>query len=280
MPVLNRLALILTGALLSGITLLPASAENRQELPYPAVYNQAYQENSDPDSLELILAEAEDAYVLLDPFNENKITAAHIRTLKSKNNDCSAYISIGTGEDWRDDFNELKPWLSKRAWGQWEGEYFVSDPVPAVIEVMKKRIDLIAALGFDWVEFDNMDWFQDDKNMRKYKLKLSRNEGLDYIEELRSYASGLGLRCMAKNMREGAEAFDGVTWESARKNKNWWNPDDLKAFLDERKPVIIFHYDEKDGTAALRKYEEIYGPGITFLWESRSAGGYVHLASD
>ncbi len=245
-------------------------------LPYPAVYNQAYQENSEPDSLNLILDEAENAYVLLDPFSEPVITRARITTLKKRGNQCSAYISIGTGEDWRSDFEELRPYLSRKAWGEWEGEYFISDPGPAVLDVMKKRVNDIASLGFDWVEFDNMDWFSYEGTLKKYKLKLSREEGLVYIEELRRYAASLGLRCMAKNMRMGAEYFDGVTWESSRKNKNWWEPEDLKAFLEEGKPVIIFHYDEDDGRGALREYRRIYGSKISFLWESRREGGYVH----
>jgi endo-alpha-1,4-polygalactosaminidase (GH114 family) len=246
------------------------------EQPYPGVYNQAYQENSAPDSLSLILKEAENAYVLLDPFDETEITKAHTEFLKERDCQCAAYISIGTGEDWRDDFEELKPWLSPKAWGQWEGEYFVSRLSPAVTALMKKRIDRIALLGFDWVEFDNMDWFLDEQNLRRYGLKLNREEGLAYIEELRAYAASRGLRCMAKNMRRGAEDFDGVTFESYRKQKNWWEPEDLKAFLNEGKPVIIFHYDESDGPAVLREYRAVYGPGISFLWESRKEGGYVH----
>ena len=267
-----RTVIILAGFLLAAA---PLTGQTSSELPYTAVYNQAYQENSEPDSLELILREAENAYILLDPFDDSEITAVNITTLKEKGNQCAAYISIGTGEDWRADFELLQPWLSRKPWGQWEGEYFVSRISPELTAAMKGRLDRIAEMGFDWVEFDNMDWFLDDRNIRKYKLQLSRKEGLDYIEELRRYAAALGLRCMAKNMRVGAEAFDGVTWESYRKGKNWWEPEDLKAFLDEGKPAIIFHYDETDGPAVLREYRDIYGPGISFLWESRREGGYI-----
>lgn len=283
---MKRIPLVPAGILLSAMPMctMDSQAADRQpetsERPYRAVYNQAYQENSDPDSFETILREAEDAYVLLDPFDDTEITEARIELLQERGNQCAAYISVGTGEDWREDFEELKPWLSPKAWGQWAGEYFVSRPAPPVRALMKRRIDRAAALGFDWVEFDNMDWFLDGENLKTYNLELNREDGFAYLEELRSHAASRGLRCMAKNMRQGAEEFDGVTFESYRKEKNWWEPEDLKAFLDEGKPVIIFHYDDYDGGAVLREYRGIYGTGLSFLWSSRQEGAYIHVDYD
>ena len=75
---------------------------------------------------------------------------------------------------------------------------------------MKVRIDSIASWGYDWVEFDNMDWVFDDKNRAKYDISASQQEGIDYYNSLCSYALSKGVKCCAKNTVKGAIGFDGV----------------------------------------------------------------------
>ena len=102
------------------------------------VYNQAYNENFDTDSIDYIIANATNAYVLIDPFQEN--VTQHIATIKSNGNEVGAYISIGTGENWRDDFTAMQPYLVSNAWGQWPNEFFVNSTTTGVLNIMKQRI--------------------------------------------------------------------------------------------------------------------------------------------
>lgn len=111
------------------------------------VYNQAYQENYEADKISDILENANNAYVLIDPFQDT--TFESVAAIKANGNQVGAYISIGTGEDWRDDFNELQPFLVSQQWGQWPGEYFVNKTTTGIIDVMKERIDKIANWGCD-----------------------------------------------------------------------------------------------------------------------------------
>ena len=131
-----------------------------------AVYNQAYQETYEPDAIAYILTKARGAYILLDPFSEAKAGSwmQIVAALHVGGNQVGAYISIGTGEDWRSDFAALKPHLVSTSWNEWAGEYFVNSTNSEVIKIMQARIDKIATWGFDWVEFDNMDWAFDDEN--------------------------------------------------------------------------------------------------------------------
>jgi len=142
-----------------------------------AVYNHAYQENYDADSLSSILSEARNAYVLLDPFYDNVVE--HIPLLKSYANYIGGYISAGTGENWRNDFAELEPYLTTKVWGEWEGEYYVSQTAGA-LPIMKRRIDKMAIWGIEWVEFDNMDWL-DDASKAEYALVATRSQSKAYI---------------------------------------------------------------------------------------------------
>ncbi|MDC7236104.1 MAG: endo alpha-1,4 polygalactosaminidase [Spirochaetales bacterium] len=245
-----------------------------------AVYIQAYQENYEPDSFSLIMSEAENAYILMDPFDDEFLSAAEMETLHTKGNDLSAYISIGTGEDWRSDFDELEPYLAEKQWGDWAGEYYVSRIEPGLVVIMKARIDRAANLGFDWIEFDNMDWIFNEETREEYSLVSDEADGLAYIEELRVYAVSRGLKCMAKNRRTGAESFDGITFESYTDDISWWAAEDLKVFLEEGKPGLIVHYGEWDRTSAFAAYEsymDSYGRALSFICEVRSEKGYIHF---
>jgi len=248
-----------------------------ENLSYSAIpaYNHAYQENYMTDTLDLILEEAENAYVLLDP-NEPSVLEA-LPSLKEKENEVSAYISIGTGENWRDDFNELEPYLVAKQWGDWNGEFFVNDVTTGILPLMKKRLDLLAEQGFEWVEFDNMDWAFDDVTRERYNFKVTHEEAIDYYQKLCGYAHSIGLKCMAKNTTIGSSSFDGVTYESYASDKNWWDNTELQTFLDQGKLGLIVHYNDNSPEKTYNDYLEIYGEHLSFISESISSKSYVHF---
>ncbi len=238
------------------------------------IYNQAYQENYEADKVSDILNDAHSAYVLIDPFQEgisNQITA-----IKANNNQVGAYISIGTGENWRADFNELQPFLVSTVWGEWEGEYFVNKTNTGILEVMKSRIDKIASWGCDWVEFDNMDWIYDDDLRSQYEFQVTQQEGVAYYNALCDYVHEKGMKCMAKNTVENASDFDGVLYESYSDEKNWWNQSGAQSFLDTGKLVIINHYNETSCDAVYSEYKGIYNNDLSFICEDANLQKYVH----
>ena len=273
---MTRLSVAAIAVLTAGTV---ASSPRAQTAGPLTIWNQAYQENYERDSIADILAQAEGAYVLLDPFDPQEVEdwAAVVAALHARGNQVAAYISIGTGEDWRADFETLRPSLVARQWDDWGGEYFVNMPDANVLAVMKARIDRLAGYGFDWVEFDNMDWTQDDDYRAGYGFAATAAEGTAYYQELCAHAQSLGVRCMAKSTVEDAGMFDGVTYESYTDDMGWWDQDGAKGFLAAGKPVIIVHYDDPDCAAALAHYIGIYGPAVSFLCETESAGGYVRL---
>ncbi|MBE8607527.1 endo alpha-1,4 polygalactosaminidase [Vibrio sp. OPT10] len=237
------------------------------------VYNQAYNENYDSDQIDDILLNANNGYVLLDPFQDGVIEA--IDEIKANGNEVGAYISVGTGEVWRDDFADLHPYLVSLEWDEWKGEYFVSETSTEVIDVMKNRIDKIAAWGFDWIEFDNMDWV-DDYARETYGVQASRAESIAYFQELCSYVHQIGMKCMSKNTVEGADDFDGVTYESYNIEKNWWDNDGAQSFLDEGKMVLIVHYNETECNDAYSDYMGIYNMDLSFICEDANLEQFVH----
>ena len=239
-----------------------------------SVYNQAYQENYNADTIADILANAKDAYVLLDATEDD--IGQHVSAIKAKGNQVGAYISAGTGEDYREDFAALQPYLSSTAWPDWPNEYFVSQTTTGIVPVMKRRIDKVSNLGVDWIEFDNMDWL-DEETRAQYNLTATVQEAHDYINTLCNYTHSKGVKCMAKNTVEGFNDFDGVTYESFHDEKNWWDTDGTKAFLAQNKPVILVHYNETDCDGVYAWYKSYYHSNtISFICEDVATQKYRH----
>jgi hypothetical protein len=243
------------------------------------VYNQAYQENYQADSIQQIIDDASGCYALIDPFDDD--TYQQIDAVKHANagNQVGCYISAGTGENWRDDFDELKPFLVEKQWGDWEGEYFIDRVDTGVIDVMKRRLDKMAQWGCDWVEFDNMDWATDDEYRDNYGFAVTWEESEHYNRELCDYTHALGMKCMAKNTRDvGGEMYDGVTFESYHSERNWWDDEHLQGFIDEDKLSIIVHYNERRCNRVYKKYKARYDNGdqISYICERRKIRAYKH----
>jgi len=256
------------------IPVLLASLSGKSfDLALTPVYNHAYQENYDADTVNTILSNARDAYVLIDPFYEGVV--AYIPQMKADGNQIGGYISAGTGENWRDDFSELEPYLTRKVWGEWAGEYYVSQTAGA-LSIMKYRIDKMASWGLDWVEFDNMDWL-DDESKSEYGLLATSTEAKAYINDLCDYTHQKGMKCMAKNTVEGFEKFDGVLYESYSTEKNWWDTAGTKSFISAQKPVIINHYNEIHCNSIYTEYKNYYQTqNILFICEDKNLEKYKH----
>lgn len=238
------------------------------------VYNQAYAENYEADDIDEIIQTARNAYVLLDPFMAGIVDK--IPAIKANNNEVGCYISIGTGENWREDFDDLKPYLVNKQWGEWAGEYFVKKTNTGILSVMKKRIAKLKTFQCDWVEFDNMDWFTDTDYVRDYGIDVSESEGIAYYKRLCTYARKKGIMCMAKNTVVGADKFKGVLYESYSNDKDWWDHDGAQAFLDAGKLVIINHYKATQPNAVYAEYVNLYNDKISFISESTTERKYIH----
>jgi len=239
------------------------------------VWNCAYQENYSPDLIQDVIDNASNAYVLIDPFEENAFE--RIAEIKARGNEVCGYISIGTGEDWRSDWNELKPFCVSKQWSKWKGEYFIDATNTGVIDVMKARIDQLAAWGCDWVEFDNMDWAFDDKNRKEYDFTATEQNAIDYYNTLCDYVHSKGMKCQAKNTVKDAPNFDGVLYESFNKEKDWWDHAGAQSFLDAGKLVIINHYKERRPNAVYQEYINLYDEGLSYICESKKEKKYIHF---
>jgi len=262
-----------------GLIFVVACGTSKEDIPplnktVMAVYNQAYQENYKVDSIDKILSDAKNAYVLVDALEDD--IGPFVKQIKANNNQVAGYISAGTGENYRNDFANLEPYLTPTTWSEWPDEFFVSETTTGILSLMKKRIDRLVSWGVDWVEFDNMDWLDEDTRVQ-YRLKATEKEAKTYINALCDYTHSKGMKCMAKNTVEGFESFDGVLYESFFNEKNWWDNEGTKAFLNAGKLVIINHYNETDCDGVYAEYKSMYkSDNISFICEDRNLKRYKH----
>lgn len=251
-----------------------SNSDNQTKTQLKPVYNQAYQENYAADSIADIIANARDAYVLVDPFMDGVVE--HIAAIKANGNEIGGYISAGTGENWRDDFEALKPYLTSLEWSEWPGEFYVSETTTGIVNVMKARIDSMALWGLNWVEYDNMDWL-DEESKDTFDLEATQAQAKTYINTLCSYTRSKGMKCMAKNSVAGFEHFDGVLYESYTNEKNWWDTVGAQSFINAGKLVIINHYNESDCDGVYATYKAFYNSDkISFICEDVATGKYKH----
>ncbi len=246
-------------------------------LPQPVcVWNEAYQENYAADTVAEILAGARNCYVLVDPFADGGARAA-IAQMQQLGNTVACYISVGTCEDWRDDYAAMKPYCVSQQWGDWPGEYFIDRTDTGVVALMEARIDKMAAWGCDLVELDNMDFAFDPAYRSQYGITATAAEGEAYNRTLCAYMHDKGMGCMAKSSARGAADFDGLTVESSQDDMDWWSASEMTGMLSAGKPGIVVHYDETDCTKVRAQYQAKYGDELSFVCEDRALRRYRHF---
>jgi hypothetical protein len=199
--------------------------------------------------------------VLVDP-DEMSDPAPQISQIKA-DNEVGCYMSAGTGEDWRRDYEELKPGLAETEWDEWPGEYFVANP-ELVLPIMLRRITRLGDLGCQWVEYDNMDWDFDETRR------------LTYAQALCDATHEADMLCMAKNSTLGVSTFDGLTLESYTYETDWWDSEEAATTIGDGKPVLIVHYDDLNCATTEATYRTKYGDSFVFLCEDPAIDGYQH----
>lgn len=174
--------------------------------------------------------------------------AETVSLLRARGHRVVAYFSAGTREDWRPDAHLLAspPSLLGRSLDDWPGERWLRTGAPQVRAVMAARLDLARARGFDAVDPDNVDAY-DNKN----GLGLTRDDAVEYVTWLAREARARGLAAGLKNAgdivpRVLAEVQFAVNEQAVQ----FGDVDQFLPFVRAGKPVFHVEYpkgeDEDD----------------------------------
>lgn len=99
------------------------------------------------------------------------------------------YVDVGTWENWRPDAHEFPKSVLGKPDGGWKGERWLDIRQTAILEpIMSHRLDLCKKKGFDGVDPDNLDGYQN-----KTGFPLTYKEQLTYDTWVANAAHARGL---------------------------------------------------------------------------------------
>ncbi len=157
---------------------------------------------------------------------------------KLKNKIFIGYLSIGSSENWRDDYEQLKKYNYKK-YANWSGEYWLDiSKWREYLPVMHARIDKLKSNGFDCLYLDNVS---------SWKYSSTIEEMVKYLEAVSSYAHFYGM-CIGINggydvADKVVSTYDFLIVENPQKYKELHYYD---SFVKAGKPVHNLVYDSKD----------------------------------
>ena len=167
-------------------------------------------------------------------------SAAEVAALHAQGKHVICYIDVGTWEEWRSDASEFPASVLGGSNG-WPGEKYLNIADTGVLEpIMTKRFEMCKAKGFDAVEPDNMDTYEEGG---KTGLTITAAEQLTYDEWVAGEVHSLGMAVLQKNDGEQTSSlkshFDGALTEECNVYKECTSFD---PYLAKGEPVLNAEY--------------------------------------
>jgi endo-alpha-1,4-polygalactosaminidase (GH114 family) len=157
------------------------------------------------------------------------------------------YISVGSWEAWRPDAGDFPSVVLGKGLDGWPGERWLDiRRLDLLGPILGARLDLCKEKGFDGVEADNMDGYQNDTGFPlTAQHQLAYNRWLAAAAHQRGLA--IGLKNDAEQVAELVGDFDWVLAEDCFAD-DWC--DLLAPFVAQGKPVLAAEYTDTGATLA------------------------------
>jgi len=165
-------------------------------------------------------------------------TARLVKKLHAGGSHVVCYISAGSWENWRPDKDDFPAVVLGRSNG-WPGEKWLDiRRIDLLGPIMKARLRMCARKGFDGVEFDNVDGYQNHTG-----FPLTGADQLRYDAFLANQAHRRGLTAFLKN--DLGQIGKLLPYFDAALNEQCFQYSEcrkLKAFVEAGKPVFGVEY--------------------------------------
>lgn len=166
-----------------------------------------------------------------------------IEELHARGRKVICYISVGSQEDWRPDAGEFPAEVLGNDYDGWPGEKWLDiRRLDLLAPIMRARLDLCKAKGFDGVEPDNIEIYDNDTG-----FPLTYADQLAYARWLADEAHARGLAIGIKNapdmLADSLSFFDfGITEDAFY--YEW--AEEMLPLIEAGKPVFAAEYTDMD----------------------------------
>ena len=157
------------------------------------------------------------------------------------------YISVGSVEDWRADADQFPAEIIGKDYEGWSGEKWLDiRRIDLLAPIMRARLDLCAASGFDAVEPDNIEIYTNETG-----FPLTYDDQLRYAIWLANEAHARGLAIGLKNapdqVADLVDLYDFAITEDCFYD-GWC--EEMLPFVEQGKAVFSAEYTDLDGDFA------------------------------
>jgi hypothetical protein len=179
-----------------------------------------------------------------------------IADLHAKGRKVICYINVGSWEDWRPDKDQFPHEVLGKDYEGWPGEKWLDiRRIDLLAPIMRARLDLCKAKGFDAVEPDNMEIHSNGSGFPiTYEDQLKYALWLADEAHLRGLA--IGIKNAADQVRHLVDHFDFAITEDYFYYHSY---EKMLPFIKAGKPVFAAEYDDTgvDFSAACKKAKEL-----------------------
>jgi len=164
-----------------------------------------------------------------------------IEELQAQGRKVICYISVGSWEDWRSDADQFPAEILGNDYDGWPGEKWLDiRQMDLLAPILRARLDLCKAKGFDGYEPDNIEIYDNDTG-----FPLTYADQLAYARWLADEAHARGLAIGLKNapdmVADSLPFFDFAITEDAF-HYDWI--EQMLPFLEAGKPVFAAEYTD------------------------------------
>ncbi len=171
-------------------------------------------------------------------------SAAQVASLRARGAKVVCYLSAGSWEDWRADSAAFPAEVIGLENENWPGERWLDiRQIEKLAPALTGRLDLCKAKGFDAVEPDNLDGYDNESG-----FPLTADDQVRFGRWLAQEAHRRGLSIGLKNSGDLAAtlepAFDWALVENCFTEGDWCG--NLSVFIRSSKPVLMAEYVDDD----------------------------------
>lgn len=185
------------------------------------------------------------------------------------------YVNAGAYEDWRVDSADFPTTILGKNY--WPGEKWLDiRRIDLLSPILSKRIDFCATKGFDGIEFDNINGFENDTG-----FPLTAEDQIKFNKWLASESHkrrlAVGLKNNSTQVTDLVEAFDFAITESCAV-EGWCT--DFQAFIDAGKPVFAIEYKDTIDSIKFQELCKTYTPKkYSMIFKNRELDAFAEYCA-